>query len=80
MLRNTSCSTSSASTWWYTRRKLPWIACRNDAGNTYNFASGLIVPDGVWTFVALVVEPTKATLYMGPGGASLVIELPVRAS
>ena len=43
----------------------------NDAGNTYNFASGLFVPEGVWTFVALVVEPAKATLYMGAAGACL---------
>jgi hypothetical protein len=30
----------------------------------YNFATGLVVPDYKWTFVALVVEPTKATVYM----------------
>ena len=40
----------------------------NGAYNTYSFASGLTVPDGVWTFVAVVVEPTKATLYMSSGG------------
>ncbi len=33
----------------------------------YGFSSGLTVPSGVWTFVALVVEPTKATLYMSSG-------------
>jgi hypothetical protein len=35
----------------------------NDAA-TYNFASGLVVPDNEWTFVAVVVEPSKATLYL----------------
>lgn len=37
----------------------------------YNFASNLTVPDGVWTFCALVVEPAKATLYMKPAGGSM---------
>ncbi len=35
----------------------------------WEWHSGLIVPDGKWVFVALVVEPTKATLYMGQDGA-----------
>lgn len=39
----------------------------NDAGNTYNFNSGLVVPDGVWSFCALVVEPARATLYLNAG-------------
>lgn len=34
----------------------------------YNFSTGLTVPDNTWTFCALVVEPTKATLYMKPDG------------
>ena len=29
--------------------------------------SGLVVPDNQWTFVALAVEPTKATIYMNTG-------------
>ncbi|UCE99726.1 MAG: LamG domain-containing protein, partial [Planctomycetota bacterium] len=36
----------------------------NDAEDTWQFHSGLIIPDGKWAFVAVVVEPTKATLYM----------------
>jgi hypothetical protein len=28
----------------------------------------LVVPDGTWTFCALVVEPTQATIYMDSGG------------
>jgi hypothetical protein len=32
--------------------------------DTWWFESGLIVPDGLWTFAALVVEPTKATILM----------------
>jgi hypothetical protein len=31
---------------------------------TYNFGSDLTVPDKEWAFVALVIEPTKATLYL----------------
>lgn len=37
----------------------------NDAGNTYNWNSGLTLPDGQWAFVALVVEPTRAIMYRG---------------
>lgn len=41
----------------------------NNNANTYGFASGLIPPVGQWSFVALVVEPTQATLYMySPSG------------
>ncbi len=31
---------------------------------TYDWLSGLIVPDNEWTFIALVLEPDKATIYM----------------
>lgn len=37
----------------------------NNAANTYNFNSHLLVPDGIWTFAALVVTPTNAILYCG---------------
>jgi hypothetical protein len=30
--------------------------------------SGLVLPDGEWVFVALVVEPQRATLWMGQAG------------
>ncbi len=36
----------------------------NNASNTYNWNSGLVPPDGQWTYVALAVQPTKATIYM----------------
>jgi hypothetical protein len=36
----------------------------DNSDQTYNFSSGLVVPDNEWAFVALVVEPTKATLYL----------------
>ncbi|MEO7675330.1 MAG: LamG-like jellyroll fold domain-containing protein, partial [Verrucomicrobiota bacterium] len=39
------------------------------SGSTYDWDSGLIPPDGVWTFVALVIEPTQATMYMYDGTA-----------
>ena len=33
--------------------------------NTYkDWSSGLVVPDNRWTFAALVIQPTKATIYM----------------
>ncbi len=43
----------------------------NNAANTYNWNSGLTPPDGVWTFVALVVSPSNATMYMQTPGGSL---------
>ncbi|MES2706012.1 MAG: LamG-like jellyroll fold domain-containing protein [Verrucomicrobiota bacterium] len=33
----------------------------------WDYSSGLTVPEGQWVFVALVVEPDKATLYMHDG-------------
>jgi hypothetical protein len=41
----------------------------NNNGNTWGFASGLVPALNVWSFVALVVEPTQATIYMySPSG------------
>jgi hypothetical protein len=40
----------------------------NDASNTWSWASGIFPPDNQWVFIAIVVEPTKATLYMGQNG------------
>jgi len=31
-------------------------------------ASGLVIPPNQWSFVAVVIEPTKATLYLGTNG------------
>jgi hypothetical protein len=36
----------------------------NDDPATYNFQSGLVPPFNQWSFVALVVNPTNATLYV----------------
>ncbi len=36
----------------------------NNAEPTYDFDSGLAVPVGQWSFVALVMTPTTATLYL----------------
>jgi Concanavalin A-like lectin/glucanases superfamily len=36
-------------------------------GSQWAWGSGLQVPDGIWTFCALVIEPTRATVYMGDG-------------
>lgn len=37
------------------------------AGSQWQWSSGLVVPDNTWTFVALVVQPGSATIYMDPG-------------
>jgi len=34
---------------------------------TWDWHTGLIVPNHVWSFVALVVEPSKATVYLDDG-------------
>lgn len=39
----------------------------NDAANTYSWGSGLYPVDGQWNFVALVVEPDQATIYLDDG-------------
>jgi len=43
----------------------------NSYSPTYNFNSGLVMADSQWTFVALVVTPTQATIYMQPLGGSM---------
>jgi hypothetical protein len=36
----------------------------NDAQATWSFNSGLLIPTNIWSFVGLVVEPTRAVLYL----------------
>ncbi|MDB6071274.1 MAG: hypothetical protein JWL81_2445 [Verrucomicrobiales bacterium] len=36
-------------------------------GSQWGWGSGLQVPANIWTFCALVIEPTRATVYMGDG-------------
>lgn len=38
----------------------------NDSG-AFSWRTGLLVPDGVWTFVALVVAPDNASIHMDDG-------------
>ncbi len=40
----------------------------NDEQAAWNWDSKLFVPDNEWVFVAFVVEPTKAMLYLGQDG------------
>jgi autotransporter-associated beta strand protein len=40
----------------------------NNSPSTYNWNSGLPVPDGAWTFVALAIEPTRAIIYFATNG------------
>ena len=39
----------------------------NDQANTYGWASGLLPPNDLWTYVALAVSPNNATMYMFDG-------------
>ena len=39
----------------------------NDDSGSYNFATGLIVPSHKWSFVAMVIQPDKATVYFHDG-------------
>jgi hypothetical protein len=41
-------------------------------GSKWGWDSGLVLPDAQWAFVALVVEPDRATFWMGVEGAPLV--------
>ena len=43
----------------------------NDAAESYNWQSGLYPTADQWNFVALVVEPTQATLYLDSGSGML---------
>lgn len=36
-------------------------------GSQWSWGSGLQVPQDIWTFCAMVLEPTKTTIYMGDG-------------
>ncbi|HEX5221569.1 MAG TPA: LamG-like jellyroll fold domain-containing protein [Verrucomicrobiae bacterium] len=37
-------------------------------GSQWSWASGLIVPENVWTFCAMVLTPTNVTMYMSENG------------
>jgi autotransporter-associated beta strand protein len=43
----------------------------NNSASTYNWNSGLTVPTSQWTFVALVITASNATMYMKPLGGAL---------
>lgn len=43
----------------------------NNVSATYNWNSGLVTPAGQWTFVALVITPSNATIYMQPLGGAM---------
>ena len=50
--------------------ELRYVWNNNDSA-TWSFNSGLNVPVDQWSFVALAVEPTKATFYLGVPGQDL---------
>lgn len=41
--------------------------CWNNSASSLNWNSGLIPPNGQWTYVALAVTPSQATMYMYDG-------------
>ncbi len=43
----------------------------NNVAATYNHSFGLTVPNAQWTFVALVITPTNAKMYMQPQGSAM---------
>jgi hypothetical protein len=45
----------------------------NNDGKAWDWDSGFFVPVNEWVFVALVVEPAKATLYLSDGTLSSAI-------
>jgi hypothetical protein len=55
----------------------------NDQANTYGWVSTLQPPDGVWTYAALAVAPSQATIYMYDGttwsSAVNVVDHPAQA-
>jgi hypothetical protein len=42
------------------------------ANENYSWASGLLVPTNTWSFVAVVIQPTNATMYLGTPMQGLV--------
>ena len=44
----------------------------NNNASTYGWNSGLTVPSNTWTFVALVISPTNAVMYMGTNNGVLL--------
>ena len=45
--------------------------CWNQIAKTWQFSSGLDVPDGEWTLMAMAVDPCGCSLYAGPAGGTL---------
>jgi hypothetical protein len=41
----------------------------DNLSDTYNWSSGLMVPDNEWTFIALIIEPNQATLFVNDTSA-----------
>lgn len=39
-----------------------------NGNSTWSYMSGLVIPEAQWSFVAVVIEPTRATLYLGTDG------------
>jgi len=45
--------------------------CWNEISATWQFTSGLVVPDANWTFVAMVVDPTGCSMYARVEGEAM---------
>jgi hypothetical protein len=54
-------------------KKSPTVGyCWNQITATWQFSSGIPIPDGEWMFMAMAVDPTGCTLWGAPAGGTLV--------
>lgn len=49
----------------YNDQQMLGYTWNNNNGNTYGFASGLVIPQDQWSFVAVTISPTEAVLFLG---------------
>jgi hypothetical protein len=55
---------STQGGWGYTTSDQIGYTWNGNSSATYNFQSGLVPPQNQWSFIALVIDPTKAVLYL----------------
>jgi hypothetical protein len=52
----------------YNSQQMLGYTWNNNSSATYNFVSGLVIPNNQWSLVAMVIYPDKAILYLGSTG------------
>ncbi|HEX4645892.1 MAG TPA: chitobiase/beta-hexosaminidase C-terminal domain-containing protein, partial [Verrucomicrobiae bacterium] len=55
---------STQGGWGYTTSDQIGYTWNGNSSATYNFQSGLVPPQNEWSFIALVIDPAKAVLYL----------------